>query len=63
MSFIHKNINSLAYMYVKIGAIPAIPLLQKTLKELIASKLNFEAELRQFLPKPHWAIIRNLRRV
>jgi hypothetical protein len=45
-------------MYAKIGA---IPLLQKTLKELRASKLNFEAELRQFLPKSHWAIIRNFK--
>ena len=27
----------------------------------VASRLNFEATLKQFLPKTHWAIIRNIK--
>lgn len=34
-------------------------ILPKALKTLKDSDLNFEAELKQFLPKSHWPIIRN----
>lgn len=36
-------------------------ILPKALKTLKDSDLNFEAELKQFLPKSHWLIIRNFR--
>ncbi|MBI3985060.1 MAG: nucleotidyl transferase AbiEii/AbiGii toxin family protein, partial [Candidatus Levybacteria bacterium] len=34
-------------------------ILPKALKVLQDSDLNFEKELKQFLPKTHWPIIRN----
>lgn len=37
-------------------------ILPKALKTLKDSDLNFEAELKQFLPKSHWPIIRNFKR-
>lgn len=35
--------------------------LPKVLKALKESKVNFEAELKQYLPKTHWLIIRNFK--
>lgn len=35
--------------------------LPKTLKALRTTKINFEKELKQFLPKTHWIIIRNFK--
>ena len=36
-------------------------ILTEALKALRSSKVNFEVELKQFLPKSHWAIIRNFK--
>ncbi len=36
-------------------------ILPRTLKTLKGAGINFEVELKQFLPKSHWAIIRNFR--
>ena len=37
--------------------------LSKALVELKKTHINFEKELRQFLPKTHWTIIRNFKSI
>ncbi len=38
-------------------------ILPKTLEALKTTKINFEQELKQFLPKSHWAIIRDFENI
>lgn len=38
-------------------------ILSKALKTLEQTDINFEKELKQFLPKSHWAIIRNFKKI
>ena len=62
----HKTTAELSYNYGlllnKVGYYPlAKDILSEALKTLASSDINFEAELKQFLPRSQWAIIRNFK--